>query len=394
MGHWGKIWNYIPVNWGTQVGSLENRTQKVWIRNNLNGAQVRIQFCNLYDMDVLVLDSVTIGKWDKEAGKVKEIQEVTYRGNQVIQIHPGDSFYSDSVSLYVKETDDLVVSIYFRKKHEFYGLCQTWSARSFRSSFHEGDQVKSETLWGMSTVEAFPFFGYDENVSNGAAGMCGIQILTEDEVTTMVCFGDSITHMSYYFDPLMETLYQKYPGKITLLNCGIGGNRILYDACYVEEIPGHGKCFGDAGVERFEGDVYGDVMPDIIFFLEGVNDCTHGLAFGIPEEVPDGEMLWAGIKKIIEKAHELNSRIYISTVMPFGCYEDEFREQAEKIRQDLNELIRKNQEMADGFLDLDRIMRKPEDIHFMKDGMHLGDGVHPNEAGGREMAAAIVGKWF
>ena len=80
--------------------------------------------------------------------------------------------------------------------------------------------------------------------------------------------------------------------------------------------------------------------------------------------------------------------------MPFGCYEETFREQAEGIRQDLNELLRKNQEIADGFLDLDKIMRKQEDIHFMKDGMHLGDGVHPNEAGGRAIAAAIVEKWF
>ena len=53
--------------------------------------------------------------------------------------------------------------------------------------------------------------------------------------------------------------------------------------------------------------------------------------------------------------------------MPFGCYEDAFREQAEGIRQDLNELIRRNRETADGFLDLDQVMRKQEDIHFMKD---------------------------
>ena len=95
MGQWKKIWNYIPVEWGTQIGVLEDLTQKVWVRNNLNGSQVKIRFCNLYDPEPLLLAAVTVGKWDAETKTVKEIQEVTYRGNREIRIQPGDSFYSE-----------------------------------------------------------------------------------------------------------------------------------------------------------------------------------------------------------------------------------------------------------------------------------------------------------
>lgn len=134
--------------------------------------------------------------------------------------------------------------------------------------------------------------------------------------------------------------------------------------------------------------------PDVIFVMEGVNDCSHGFAFHIPEEVPTGSQIFEGIRRIVETGREKGSKVYVSTVMPFGCYGEAFREEAEAIRQECNGLLRANRDMADGFLDLDEIMRKEEDIHFMKDGMHLGDGVHPNETGGRAIAEAILAAFF
>ena len=394
MEQWKKAWGYVPINHGTQVGILEDQTQKVWIRNNLNGTEVKVKFTNLYSMDTLLLDHVTVGKWDRVTKKITQIKEVTSRGQKRILVLPEDSFYSDSIPFPIKATEDIVVSVYFDNRYKVCSVCQTWNATGWKSSFMEGDQCGSSDFQGKRTVEVLPFFRQDIHECNAAVGISGVKVLAGEEVKTVACFGDSITHMSYYFDPLQEKLFQKFPGRITLLNCGIGGNRILYDACYVKDIPGNGKCFGDAGVARFEQDIYEDTVPDIIFFMEGVNDCTHGFAFGLPEEVPTGEKLFNGILRMAGKAHEKGSKIYISTVMPFGCYEETFRGPAEKIRQDLNALLREHQKEVDGFVDLDQIMRKPEDVHFMKDGMHLGDGVHLNEAGGREVAAAIVERLF
>lgn len=389
MGKWIKSWNYVPINWGIMTDALENITQKVHIRNNLNGTAIKIKFQNLYDTEPLILEKVTVGKMDRRMKEVTSIIPVTYQGDSGITVPAGTAFYSDAVSLNLKESDDLIISLYIHDRHEFYGVCQTWNAGSWQSTFFAGDQTEDETIHGMSTVEAMQFFGYDATPCNAAVGICSIQVMTEDDVVTMACFGDSITHMSYYFDPLMESLYRSYPGKITLLNCGIGGNRLLYDECYAGEVPGHGICFGKAGVKRFEQDVYTDTVPDIIFFMEGVNDCTHGFAFHASKEVPTGDKLFDGLRKVIDLAHQKGSRIYVSTVMPFGCYEEAFREQAENIRQKFNTLIRANSDIADGFIDLDMKLRKPEDMHFMRDGLHLGDGVHPNEAGGAVIAETI-----
>ena len=389
MEQWKKAWGYLPIEWGTCVGEPENITQKLWIRNNINGKKARLVFSNRYSQAPLCLEAVTIGVYDRKTDRAGQIKSVTLNGNNEIMIPPGQELYSDEILINIEASQDLMISIYFGKKQKLYSVCQTWNQKGWNTQFSSGNTTTDSVYEGVDTRTGLPFFGYDENPCSAAAGICEVQLLTEDAVQTLVCLGDSITHMSYYFDPLQEILYQRFPGKITVVNAGIGGNRLLFDACFAPDVPGQGKCFGVRGIERFEKDVFGRGLPEYIFFMEGVNDCTHGFAFHQPQEVPDGEKLYQGLEKIIEKAHERGSKIFISTVMPFNCREEAFRKEAEKIRQEFNGYIReKAVKKADGFLDLDLLMRDPEDPHFMKPGLSL-DGIHPNEIGGEKIAEAI-----
>lgn len=389
MESWKKVWGYIPIDFGTRVGMVEDITQKMRIKNNVSGSEIKIKFSNLYGKEPLLLEQVSVGKADKKSGRITQISKVTSRGNTQIEVPAGQAFYSDSIPFPLEEDEDLVVSVYLKEKHEIYSLCQTWSARGWQSSFFQGNQVEGADLSGRSTLETFPFFAYDEHICNGAFGVSGVQVLTDKDVTVAACFGDSITNMSYYFDHLQDILYKKYPGKIALINCGISGNRVLYDASYAKDMPGCGRCFGKAGQDRFEKDVYEDAAPEVVFLMEGINDCTHWADFGLEGQTPTGAMIFEGLKSMIKKAHEKGSRVYISTVMPYANDDEKAKGQPESIRQELNALIRTHKDLADGFVDLDEIVRKPENVHFMKDGLHLGDGLHPNGAGGEVIAKAI-----
>lgn len=122
----------------------------------------------------------------------------------------------------------------------------------------------------QTTLQVLPSFARDAVPCNAAAGINGLKICTDRPPVTLACFGDSITHMGYYFDPLREMVQRHSPGEYALLNYGIGGNRLLFDDCYVEEIIGHGKCFGQAGISRFVRDVYIEDTPDTVFFMEGL----------------------------------------------------------------------------------------------------------------------------
>ena len=85
--------------------------------------------------------------------------------------------------------------------------------------------------------------------------------------------------------------------------------------------------------------------------------------------------------------------VYISTISPFGAFGDSWRPQAEALRCQYNALIRACS-IADGIVDMDAVLRDPTDIHRMQEGLHLGDGVHPNWHGGRRMADALLAALF
>jgi lysophospholipase L1-like esterase len=390
MEQWKKVWSYTPIVWGISVGTVEDLTQKIHIRTNARGKGLQIQFVNYENPNTLILEQVTVGTCSGKGQLITNIRPVTCKGQTQIAIPAGGCFYSDPVEYSFTEKEELVISVYVKEKQEIYSAVQTSSARIWQSAFYKGNQCDTtEETNAIPNNEDHPFYDENENPGNTAFAVCGVKALTEEEILTIHCFGDSITHMSYYFDALAERLFAQYPGQIALLNSGIGGNRVLYDGNF-PSVPENGKCFGKAALTRFDQDVYGEEAPDLLFIMEGVNDCCHGLGNGYEYEVPTGQEVYDGIMQLAEKAKAKDTSVYLCTVLPFNYYETVGKERAEEIRQELNRLIRSSKDKVSGIVDGDAKVRRPEDPHMMKEGLHLGDGLHPNYAGGEQIAEEIV----
>ena len=392
MSEWKLAWSYVPIDYHMKLGILENMTQRAVFRNNLEGNRIRIRFCNLYQDVPMRMKKVTAAVKNRDTGKWSDFQVVTKERKQQITIGPGEECYSDEINLSVHPTEDIVVSICFEERLEVRSVCITWSARTWDCSLGYGDQTEEEEFRAADTRDRFPFLTGDVHENRFLTGIHNVAVYTQKPVKTIALFGDSITHMSYYSDPLSLSLYEKNPGSVTVLNGGIGGNRLIADAPYLPDMPGEGKLFGDAGVKRFKRDVFTDTIPDIVFCMEGINDCMHGFTFH-EEKLPTGAGLLDGLNDVIGQARRNGAKkVYVSTIMP-GTGTEEWKDQAEAIRMDYNDRIRQFHQ-ADDMIDLDHLMRKADDVHSMQEGMHLGDGLHPNKRGGEKMAEAILQKWF
>ena len=392
MSRWIPVWSYVPIDYHQEAGTLEHITQKGVFLNNTAGKAIRIRFQNRYGEEPMVFEHVALELRNRVTGRRSKRQRITCEGKEKIVLEPGSEKNSDELWQEVTAEDDLILWMYLKEKTVVRSACVTYAAYSWQGMQFSGDFLETEALGFTVKRELAPVLANDPYPNQFLVGLSSISILAPEETKLLALFGDSITHMSYFSDSLTELLYKRFPGGYTVINGGISGNRLQKSFPAVKLLPGGGHQFGIAGKDRFLRDLFTDAVPDLVFALIGVNDCSHSLVFG-EESVPDAADIFAALEQVIRQAQEQGSRIYVSTIPPFGAFGAPWREAAEAKRQAYNELIRGGTQ-ADGWIDLDLLMRDPEDIHRLQEGMHLGDGVHPNWAGGRKMAEAIFKKWL
>lgn len=389
---WKTSWSYLPINYDTNIGTVENITQRTYFKNNLRGNKVRVKFSNKYGSGKLVLEKAVISS--EKNGQLQKGVTIKRHGETRVVLMPGEECYSDEIDYAADAGTDIIISIYICGRTEIYSACSTYSNRSWHTLYaKEGDFTDREMTHSETSAQIYPFFDADAFEPEIVVGISEIQVLTGEKVMTVSMFGDSITHMSYYADALMEDLYRKFPGRITVVNRGIGGNRILRDSSYVEELPGHNACAGIAAVKRFHQDVFETETPDLILLLEGVNDLMHPYLLGRMEELPEAEELIEAYTSFIREAHREGSRICLGTILPYNYPNAYQGPEGEAVRHKVNDWIR-SQKLADGMVDFEKITASEKDASYMKDHYHLGDGLHPNTEGGRAMAEAVMEKFF
>jgi lysophospholipase L1-like esterase len=157
-----------------------------------------------------------------------------------------------------------------------------------------------------------------------------------------------------------------------VLNAGISGNRILHDMA------------GTNASARLDRDVLAQSGARYLIVLQGIND------IGFPGS-PAAEEVIAGHLQIIDRAHAMGLKVYGGTLTPFqaflpGLY---YSAEGEAKRQAVNQWIRTSK-AYDAVIDFDKAIRDPSNPAAMRPEYDSGDNLHPNDAGYRAMADAMI----
>jgi lysophospholipase L1-like esterase len=351
------------------------------VHSSLGGNAVRIRLTNLYGERALVIGAARVAHRASGSSIVAATDHaLTFGGREAVSIPRGAAALSDPVSLDVPADSDLAVSLYLPE------ACPTPTAHwmALQTNYSVADQNcarDAQMPANTTTLESWPF-------------LCGVDVRTTRQAGVVVALGDSITDGAAsrpdtngrWPDVLAARLRARHSGRpLAVVDAGISGNRILHDTG-----PQFGRAFGPSAMERFDRDVMDQPGVRYVIVLEGINDLGHpGSAAPESDEVSADDII-AGLKQLIERAHERGVKIFGGTMTPFESttIARYYAPEREVKRNKVNEWIRTGGAF-DGVIDFDKAVRDPRHTARFLPVYDSGDHLHPSAAGCRKMGEAI-----
>ena len=377
------------------AAGARDQTFRLIVHPGLWGRSARLRLSNAYGTQPVTFDHVFAGEQAIAGTLVKGSNApVAFGGQASITVQPGQSVWSDPVSLpFVHDSADptltgrkLAISLHVAGQSG----PMTWHAKALTTSYVTAPGADAAAA-AEEGDNAFPFataswYFLDAVDMDAPAG-----------TKLAVAFGDSITDGTAstlngddrWPDVLARRLQAQYGSRVVVVNQGIGGNRIIGPASYTPEKPFAG---GAAAQQRLDRDILQLSGVSSVIWVEGTNDFGKGGEGATPEQVE------AGVKDVVERlrARLPGVKIIGATLTPnlhstnpeHGSDEENAKVLA------YNDFVRTTK-LLDAVVDFNKVTLDPASgemrAEFVPDNTvgGPGDKLHPNRAGYRAMANSI-----
>ncbi|KRN99895.1 SGNH/GDSL hydrolase family protein [Companilactobacillus kimchiensis] len=338
----------------TNYDNLENINatghQHLEILQPLATKKIRLQLNNLYDEIPLKISQLTI--FNNQSDK----RTVTLNGKSSFCVEPRLIKWSDWIDIDLVANTFLSIDLFSPNK-----------------TIHtSGLTISNDLIHTANQDPTIPKYFF---------GISGIQIETNQPYEKLAFFGDSLTNQGNFSAPLAKNLENNF--QIMTANFGISGNRLLH--------PGNSTSkwstsFGEAGFTRFDH-MMTNYQPNIVIFMEGINDLLHP-GTGTPlAELPTAEAVLKAIIILKSKCKKFDTTFIPMTITPADGNLNGgllgWSAQKENLRQEINRGLLTMPHIIDlSTLVSDKSRLKPE--------FDCGDHVHFSNNGGKIVAKYIA----
>jgi lysophospholipase L1-like esterase len=368
-----------------------DQTFRLIVRPDLWSSRVRLRFTNAFGTQPVTFDGVFVGLQGMAGNVVAGTnQHVTFAtGQGRLTLDAGQSAFSDPVTLPFVERIGTSMHAGRKLAISFHTVGSTgpmtWHAKALQTSYvtapGSGSHGAEESDGAFAFTTTSWFF------------LDAVDVMAPADTVVVACFGDSITDGTAstlngddrWPDVLSRRLHAVYGDRVSVVNAGIGGNRVTGPADYSATAPFAG---GPSALNRLERDVVGLSGLAAVIWLEGINDLSAGASV---------ETIVAGLKEGVTRMRERDARLRIvgATITPsLGAASAAGTADVDTKRQAVNAFIRRGG-VFDAVADFDAATRDSATgglrAVFQPNSTigGAGDRLHPNRAGYQAMANAI-----
>jgi lysophospholipase L1-like esterase len=390
-GHWVDTWvaapqltepgNMPPPPFTGASSVFTDSTVRQTLRVTIGGQQIRLRFSNAYGGTDLPITAVSValpagGQAGASAIQPGTAQAVTFDGQPGVDIPVGAQEVSDPLNFPVTAGTNLTVTLYLATGQASTSITSHPGSRTttYMVNGNHLNDADLATVTGVQSVAHWYFIS-------------GAEVWARPTAAGVAVIGDSLTDgrgsdtngNDRWTDDLFNRMHAS-PATVSLsvLNQGLGGNRILNDG------------LGPNVLARLDRDVLAQSGVKWLIVWEGVNDI--GTADATPaaqKQVAD--QLIAAYQQIITRAHAMGIKVYGATITPFGgnnLYDDPAGLRNDITRQTVNDWIRTSHQF-DAVLDFDQVVRDPANPGQILPAYDSGDHLHLNPAGYQAIASSV-----
>lgn len=356
--NWYAVW--ATAQTGSTTTRFDNQTLRLIVYPTGAGSKLRVKLRNFFGNDSVRIAAVAVSK-RREKSQVIESSttHLFFNGQRNFVLQPGEDLFSDSVNFDVQAFEDLAIDIFVEGPA---AVSQDSAAylTSYIGAPNSGNLVgqNSDEKFG-TTITAMPLL---EEVSVFSSEIEGTIVAVGGSVVDGV--GSNVDQHNRWTDFLAARLVTQASTtkKLTVVNEGISGNT-------TQDV-----------LDRFDRDILDKSGLSHVVIYAGTNDLSLPPPLG-----PTAEQIVDNFRLLIEKCHDADKKIIISTITPRLQYFPMSNEERKKV----NDWVRRNGNCGgecDGIVDFDSVLSWSIYPNMIAPAFDSGDTVHPNGTGYKAMA--------